>query len=69
MKLTFTGKTLIVKNMILSLCSYQIEIRGIPGKYTKELNNIIRNFIWDRKVNQVDKNVCCLNEIKGGWEW
>lgn len=29
-KLTSTGKTPIVKTMILSLCAYQIEIRGIP---------------------------------------
>ena len=48
------------------MCGYELEIRGIPEKYKKELNKIIWNFIWDGKVNQVDRKVCCLDVKKGG---
>ena len=68
-KLTYSGKALIVKNLILSVCGYELEIRGIPEKYKKELNKIIWNFIWDGKVNQVDRKVCCLDVKKGAWGW
>lgn len=40
-KLSFSGKTLIVKNFILPMCSYEIEMRGILEKYSKEINSII----------------------------
>ena len=33
--LTYTGKTLIVKNLLISLCGYEIEMRGIPDKYDR----------------------------------
>ena len=39
--LTFTGKTLIVKNLIISKTGYEIEMRGIPDNYAKEINNLI----------------------------
>jgi hypothetical protein len=31
--LTYTGKTLIVENLLISLCGYENEIRGTPEKY------------------------------------
>jgi hypothetical protein len=38
--LTYTGKTLIVKNLLISLCGYEIEMRGIPEKYVKEITTL-----------------------------
>jgi hypothetical protein len=45
--LTYTGKTLIVKNLLISLCGYEIEMRGIPEKYVKEITTLVWGFIWD----------------------
>ena len=64
--LTYTGKTLIVKSTLISLCGYEIEIRGVPEKFKKEIIDLIWNFIWGGKVNQIDRHVCCLEVEKGG---
>jgi hypothetical protein len=42
--LTYTGKTLIVKNLLISLCGYEIEMRGIPEKYVKEITTLVWGF-------------------------
>jgi hypothetical protein len=43
--LTYTGKTLIVKNLLISLCGYEIEMRGIPEKYVKEITTLVAFFV------------------------
>jgi hypothetical protein len=45
---------------------YEIEMRGIPDKSKSEIYVIIWKFIWDDKVNQIDRNVCCLDTKEGG---
>jgi hypothetical protein len=66
--LTFKGKrkTLIVKNLLVSQMGYEIEMRGIPDRFKSEINVIIWTFIWDDKINQIDRNVCCLDTKEGG---
>lgn len=64
--LTFSGKTLIIKNFIISLCGYQIDMVGIPAKYINEINRLLWDFIWDGKVHQVNNNVCCAEVENGG---
>ena len=64
--LTFTGKVLIIKSFVLSVIGYEIEMRGIPDIYEKQINNIIWSFIWDGKTNQIARTVCCLPKEKGG---
>ena len=46
--LTCTGKTLIVKNLLISLCGYEIEMRGIPEKICKRNNNFGMGFYLGR---------------------
>jgi hypothetical protein len=62
--LKFKGKTLIVKDLLVSQMRYEIEMRGIPDRFKYEINVIIWKFIWDDKVNQIDRNVCCLDTKK-----
>jgi hypothetical protein len=50
------------------LIGYEIEIRGIPKNYLKIINNLIWGFIWNNKVNQVERNVCCMDIEEGGLE-
>ena len=65
----FQGEILIVKNLIISLIGYEIEIRGIPENYLKFINNLIWGFIWNIKVNQVHRNMCCMDIEEGGLRW
>ena len=45
---------------------FETEMRGIPEKYEKEVNDLIWKFLWDNKPNQIERNVCCLNINEGG---
>jgi hypothetical protein len=64
--LTFKGETLIIKNLLVSQMGYEIEMRGIPDRFKSEINVIIWKFIWNDKVNKIDRNVCCLDTKEGG---
>ena len=64
--LSFEGKTLIIKSLIYSVIGYEIEIRGIPDIYMKEINTLVWNFLRDNKTNRIERNVCCLEEEEGG---
>jgi hypothetical protein len=59
--LTYEGKFLILKSFVLSLIEYEIEMRGIPEKYEREINNLLWSFIWDGKTNQIKRNICFGN--------
>ena len=48
------------------MIGYEIEMRGIPEKYEREINNLLWAFIWDGKTNQIKRNICCLPKEKGG---
>ena len=64
--LTFYGKVLVIKSLILSVISFEIEARGIPLNYKKEINTIIWKFVWDNKIEQVGRAICKLSLDKGG---
>jgi hypothetical protein len=59
-----------VKNLLLSYCGFEIEMKGIPDKFKKEIETLIWDFIWEGKVNQIkrDVHVCCLDIENGGNE-
>ena len=64
--LTFKGKTLIVKILLLAQMGFETEMRGIAEKYKKEVNDLIWKFLWDNKPNQIERNVFCLIINEGG---
>jgi hypothetical protein len=64
--LAYTEQTLIVKNLLISLCGYEIEMRGIPEKYVKEITTLVWGFIWGGGIYQIDRKVCCLGVENGG---
>ena len=39
-------------------------MKGIPDKFKKEIETLIWDFIRERKVNQIKRDVCCY--IKNG---
>ena len=65
-KLSYKGKTIIVKNLLLSYCGFEIEMKGIPDKFKKEIETLMWDFIWEGKVNQIKRDVCCLDIENGG---
>ena len=40
---------------------FETEMRGIPEKYKKQVNDLIWKFIWDNKPNHIERSVGCLN--------
>jgi hypothetical protein len=64
--LSYKGKTIIVKNLLLSYCGFEIETKGILDKVKKEIETLIWDFIWEGKVNQIKRDVCCLDIENGG---
>jgi hypothetical protein len=50
----------------ISYCGFEIEMKGIPDKFKKEIETLIWDFIWDEKVNQIKRDVCCLDIENGG---
>ena len=65
-KNSYKDKTIIVKNLLISYCGFEIEMKSIPDKFKKEIETLIWDFIWDGKVNQIKRDVCCLYIEKGG---
>jgi hypothetical protein len=55
-----------VKNLLISYCGFEIEMKGIPDQFKKEIETLIWDFIWDGKVNQIKRDVCCLDIEKSG---
>lgn len=58
--LTFSGKLLIIKSFVLSLIGYEIDMRGIPDIYDKQINNSVWSSIFDGKTNQISRTVCTI---------
>ena len=44
-KRTYRGKTKIVKNLLISYCGFEIEMKGIPDKFKKEIETLMWDFI------------------------
>jgi hypothetical protein len=38
----------------------------IPDKFKREIETLMWNFIWEGKVNQIKRDVCCLDIENGG---
>jgi hypothetical protein len=64
--LTYTGKTVIVKALLISLCGCEIEMREIPEIYVNEISTLVWGFIWGGGNNQTNKKVCYLGVENGG---
>jgi hypothetical protein len=41
-------------------------MKGIPDKFKKEIETLIWDFIREGKVNQIKRDVCCLDIENGG---
>ena len=64
--LTYKGRVLILKSLIISQIGFEIEMRGIPDNFKKEINQLMWSFIWEGKNDQIKRDVCVLSHEEGG---
>jgi hypothetical protein len=43
------------------------DMKGIPDKFKKEIETLMWDFIWEGKVNQNKRDVCCFIQILEGY--
>ena len=63
--LTYYGKVIIIKMLLLSQLIYLGTCYTIPTKYIKELNKIVFSFLWKSKKEKV-KRVVVINPVSEG---
>jgi hypothetical protein len=56
-KLSYKGKTITVKNLLLSYCGFEIEMKGIPDKFKKEIETLM----WDLTIEHLQIKKVSLN--------
>ena len=64
--LTLIGRIQIVKTFIISQFLYVTNVLDMPDKYIKEVNSLIRNFVWRSKKSKLSQAVMCKEKIDGG---
>jgi hypothetical protein len=67
--LTYEGNILILKSLVLSLIGYEIEMRGIPEKYEREINNFSELLFGMGKQTKFREIYVVYQKKKGEWEW
>ena len=62
--LTLYGKINIVKTLGLSKLIYNTSVLVIPGRFIKEIETLIFNFIWDGKPAKIKKSTIIGEKTK-----
>ena len=66
-KLTLMGKITVVKSYALPKLIYPLTVlKNISSDKIKEINQLMFNFIWDKKPYKIKQKVLCQNYINGG---
>ena len=64
--LTYFGKIIIIKSLLVSQIVYPAKVIRVPPNFIKSLNKILYTFIWDSKKEKVKRNVCINKTNEGG---
>ncbi|KAL2902227.1 hypothetical protein RDABS01_027309 [Bienertia sinuspersici] len=69
--LSFAGRLQIVNAMLMSICTYWMQIMIIPASVIKEINRICRKFLWEGNIHgsksgYVSWEKACKPKSKGG---
>ena len=65
-KLSYVGKVLVIKSLLVSQIRYLADIRPVPNNVIKEIESIIWSFIWNNKQPLVNRKTMYLNCNEGG---
>ena len=67
--LTLMGKILVVNTLVASLFVYKMMVLpAIPESIVKNINNIIREFLWNKKKAKIAYNILQNSKEEGGLE-
>ena len=64
--LTYRGKVLIIKTLLLSQIGFLADVVSIPINIVKQIDTLLWSFLWDSKQPLVNKNVMLQNIQMGG---
>ena len=64
--LTFKGKVLVIKTLLLSQIGFQSETVTIPNNFVKDIDTFLWSFLWDGKQPLVSNNTMYLDKELGG---
>ena len=64
--LTYVGKVLVIKTLILSQIGFLAESLNVPNLVVKEIESLLWYFLWDGKQPLVSRNTMYLDKDEGG---
>jgi hypothetical protein len=64
--LTMLGRIQIVKTFIVSQFLYVSNVLHMPDKYIKEINVLIRKFVWKGNKSKLKHGIMCKDRSRGG---
>ena len=64
--LSFIGKNLIIKSLLLSKFTYVASLIPIPDEIIKEVDYLIQTFVWNGKRAKIKKNILMNSYENGG---
>ena len=64
--LTYKGKVLIIKTLLLSQIGFIADVVSIPNNIVKQIDTLLWSFLWDSKQPLVNRNVMLQNALMGG---
>ena len=59
--LTYKGKVLIIKTLLLSQVGFLADVVNIPNNVVKQIDTLIWSFLWDSKQPLVNRNTMFLD--------
>jgi hypothetical protein len=65
-KLSLKGKVAVLNNLALAPLIYVSSVVNTPERATKEINNIIQNFMWDGSTTKIAQNSLIQSIPRGG---
>ena len=65
-ELSYVGKVLIIKSLLVSQIGYLADIKPVPNNVIKEIEGLFWNFLWNNKQPLVNRKTMYLNRNEGG---
>ena len=64
--LTLKGRAIITNIKVMSLLWYRATILNIPTRFIKQINILLRSFMWNNRMHLIRQEVLALPTMKGG---
>ena len=64
--LTYKGKVLVIKTLLLSQVGFIADVVNIPNNIVKQIDTLLWSFLWDSKQPLVNRKTMFLNSYMGG---